>query len=283
MFMAYTPNDFQPGDILTASHLNAINKQIQLTDTVVDQVSYLANPVVLKKNNQTHQIVISTTGLTPGHKYRLQLMRQPKSLTNFSQWIPVTTPKTIIDRETGKIKIEGGFGYAKLAGTYVSHDKDVEPMVLPCYGDVPAWMPNDGYLTAYIDFIATDSAMQHTILPNTFFLPMVRPEGKATQDRVFIYTQNSEEIPPETEYVRLIGIKEDAPYHTIPFCFWLYDITESPHPILISKNANALYINGAVTTRLADTKEIASNNFYVATSDEKNKNIRLYGLRTIIK
>lgn len=262
MFMAYIPQNFKPGDVVTASQLNAMNEQIAINE---NKINHQYNQVIITKlSGQKIKIIVE--GLTPGEEYTLQLMRQPVSTNEISQWQPVR---------------EKSYGYAKLAG---SETQDINGNI-GMYETVPAWMPNNGYIQSVYSFTAQDNIYTKEIDMTTWALPLVKPFLNDEANGIFI-DQNP---------VGFIGISTARPYYMLPFTFYLYD---KNNKILLSKSSNIIYINGLIDNEqltnnkltmldevdeLKITKKSFTHLLYVA-SDELNANTKkLTGLRLIVK
>ncbi len=139
--MTYTPNDFQPGDILTASHLNAMNKEIQNQNIDI---------ILSKAGHSILQIQIH--GVEPGRKYKLAFFRRVKS-----------------DRHW--IQIDSEYGYGKIAGTRTKNKEELEGS----YGPLPIWMPNNGYVESSISFEPTATSHIIEIDMSQWAIPLIKP------------------------------------------------------------------------------------------------------------
>lgn len=191
--MAYKPNVFQPGDILTAAQLNTLNNQIAINNTLATDTFSISK----RSGNIKINLVLDPTQL---ESYKLVLLRQPVSGRG----------------HVGDWRIANDLGYANL----IEINDAFDPVI-------PPWMPNNGILQYEWTFSPTDcvddsqNLYQKVINVRQWLVDNLKP-----QSREFVMQPDSD-IGFRTSDINLIGLsKGHSLTKMLPFSFVLYKDNE---------------------------------------------------------
>lgn len=159
--MDYTTQQFQAGQVLRASQLNAMDAALKTS-----MKSALPVEVNLGKKHLGMvgtKVIISAKGLEPNTDYALQLFKYSKSA---HAW------EIMWDDTTG----QSNFGWEFLRGRVRSRRIDDNTYTY-FTEDVPYWMPNAGILQSRWLFhtAASESEKAITFMPTTWILDALKP------------------------------------------------------------------------------------------------------------
>ena len=159
--MNYTTQQFQAGQVLRASQLNAMDNALKTS--MKSALPVEVNLGKLHVGLHGTRGIISAKGLEPNTDYALQLFKYSKSK---HAW------EIMWDDTTG----QSNFGWEFLRGRVRSRSVDDDTYTY-FTEDVPSWMPNAGILQSRWLFstAATESEKTITFMPATWILDALKP------------------------------------------------------------------------------------------------------------